>query len=114
MIGPGPVQQLKWEGEQRSSSRPRCSRGRGAGFYTVTGTVGADGSVKGTMRRRGDPLPPSYEFTGTVRDWGSGLRTHHDVTIGTVRQARWPPSYARRSGHYRCQTRNVERGTSNA
>jgi hypothetical protein len=66
MIGPGPVQELKWDGNAFEFQTALLA-GPGAGFYTVTGTVGADGSVKGTMRRRGDRLPPAYEFTGTVR-----------------------------------------------
>jgi len=66
MIGPGPVQQLKWEGNAFEFQTALLA-GPGAGFYTVTGTVDADGSVKGTMRRRGDRLPSSYDFTGTAR-----------------------------------------------
>ena len=64
LIGPGPVQQLKWDGDAFEFQTALLA-GPGAGFYTVTGTVAADGSIKGTMRRRGPTQPPSYEFTGS-------------------------------------------------
>jgi hypothetical protein len=63
LIGPAPLQQLKWDGDAFQFDTVLLS-GRGAGFYTVTGTINADGSIKGTMRRKGATLPPSYDFTG--------------------------------------------------
>ena len=66
LIGPGPVQQLTWDGDA-FEFQTAVSAGRGSGFYTVTGSVAADGTVKGTMTRRGNTQPPSYEFTGTSR-----------------------------------------------
>ncbi|HEV8210549.1 MAG TPA: hypothetical protein VGP77_10520 [Vicinamibacterales bacterium] len=65
LIGPGPVQDLKWDGNAFAFQTALLG-GRGAGFYNVTGTVEADGTVKGTMRRRGPTQPPSYDFTGTA------------------------------------------------
>jgi hypothetical protein len=65
IIGPGPVQQLKWDGDAFEFQTALVA-GPGAGFYTVTGTVSADGSIKGTLRRRGNTQPPSYEFTGAA------------------------------------------------
>ena len=67
LIGPGPVQQLQWDGDSFEFQTSMAGPGRAAGFYTVTGTVGADGTVKGTMKRRGNTLPPSYDFTGIAR-----------------------------------------------
>jgi hypothetical protein len=64
--GPGPVQQLKWDGDNFEFQTALLG-GRGAGFYTVTGTVAAEGAIKGTMRRKGPTQPPSYDFTGTAR-----------------------------------------------
>ena len=66
LIGPGPVQDLKWDGNAFAFQTALLG-GRGAGFYNVTGTVEPDGTVKGTMRRRGPTQPPSYDFTGTTR-----------------------------------------------
>ena len=66
LIGPGPVQQLTWNGDA-FEFQTALAGGRGTGFYTVTGTVDAGGAIKGTMRRRGNTPPPSYEFTGTAR-----------------------------------------------
>jgi hypothetical protein len=63
LIGPGPVQQLTWDGDS-FEFQTAVGGGRGAGSYTVTGTVAADGTVKGTMRRRGNAQPPEYAFTG--------------------------------------------------
>jgi len=65
LIGPAPVQDLKWDGDTFEFQTARLG-GAGAGFFTVTGTVGADGAIKGTMRRKGATLPPSYGFTGTA------------------------------------------------
>src|SRR4029077_12012154 len=67
LIGPAPVQQLKWDGDSFEFQTALLGGGRGAGFYTVTGTVAADGTVKGMMKRRGNALPPSYDFTGRGR-----------------------------------------------
>ena len=66
LIGPGPVQQLTWDGDAFEFQTALLG-GRGAGFYTVTGAVDADGSIKGTLRRRGNTQPPEYEFTGRAR-----------------------------------------------
>jgi hypothetical protein len=66
LIGPAPVTDLKWDGNAFEFQTIRLG-GRGAGFFTVTGTVDADGSIKGTMRRRGPTQPPSYDFTGTTK-----------------------------------------------
>jgi hypothetical protein len=66
LIGPAPVQQLKWDGDNFEFQTARLG-GRGAGFYTVTGAVNADGTITGTMKRKGPTQPPSYDFTGTSR-----------------------------------------------
>jgi hypothetical protein len=66
MIGPGPVQQLTWDGNA-FQFLTALAAGPGAGFYTVSGTIETDGSIHGTMRRRGNTLPPSYDFTGARR-----------------------------------------------
>src|SRR3954467_1164236 len=66
LIGPAPVQQLKWDGDA-FEFQTSVLRGPGAGFYTVTGTVGGDGTIKGTLRRKGATQPPSYEFTGRTQ-----------------------------------------------
>ena len=66
LIGPGPVEQLKWDGDAFEFQTALVG-GRGAGSYTVTGMVESDGSIKGTMKRRGNTQPPEYEFTGRAR-----------------------------------------------
>ena len=66
LIGPGPVQQLKWDGDRFEFQTARAA-GRDAGDYTVTGTVGSGGSIRGTMTRRGHAQPQSYDFTGSRR-----------------------------------------------
>ena len=63
IIIPAPIQELTWEGNAFRFNTAIVA-GPGAGFYTVTGTLAADGSVGGEMRRRGNTLPPSYTFTG--------------------------------------------------
>jgi hypothetical protein len=66
LIVPGPVQQLKWDGDA-FEFQTSVGLGPGRGFYTVTGTVAADGTLKGTMRRRGSTQPSSYEFTTATK-----------------------------------------------
>ena len=66
LIGPGPVEQLKWDGDAFEFQTALVG-GRGAGSYTVTGTVAADGTITGTMRHRGNAQPQEYEFTGRTR-----------------------------------------------
>ena len=63
LIGPGPVNDLQWDGEAFTFDTALLG-GPGGGFYSVTGAVAADGSIKGTMKRKGPRLPPSYDFTG--------------------------------------------------
>jgi hypothetical protein len=65
LIGPAPVTDLKWNGNAFEFQTVRLGN-RGAGFYTVSGTVDTDGKISGTMRRRGNAQPPSYDFTGTA------------------------------------------------
>lgn len=65
LIGPGPVTDLKWDGDVFQFDTALLG-GPSGGFYTVTGTVDANGSIKGTMRRKGPRLPSSYDFTGTA------------------------------------------------
>jgi hypothetical protein len=67
LIGPAPVEQLKWDGDRFEFQTVRLG-GRGAGFFTVTGSVAADGTITGTMKRRGNTQPPSYDFTGRIVD----------------------------------------------
>ena len=63
IIIPAPIQELKWDANAFQFNTALLA-GPGAGFYTVRGTVDADGSVRGEMRRRGNTQPPSYDFTG--------------------------------------------------
>ena len=61
------MQQLKWDGNAFEFQTALIGGGSGAGFYTVTGTVDAGGSIKGTMKRNGPRLPSSYDFTGSAQ-----------------------------------------------
>lgn len=68
MIATPQIQEFKWEGNSFSFQTALLLAGNpGSGFYTVTGQVDADGSVRGTLRRRGNGQPPSYDFTGARR-----------------------------------------------
>jgi hypothetical protein len=64
VINPVKLNGLKWTGDS-FEFLTALGAGPGAGFYTVTGTVAEDGTLKGEMRRRGNTQPPSYDFTGT-------------------------------------------------
>jgi hypothetical protein len=69
MILPQPVAKLEWHGDSFQFNTLLRTLGSGGGFYTVTGTVGADGTVRGTLQRLGSraqtqPLPP-IDYTGT-------------------------------------------------
>ena len=61
---PQNVNQLKWEENSFSFQTALLVPGPAGGFYTVTGTVAADGSVKGRLTRRGNTQPPFYDYTG--------------------------------------------------
>jgi len=65
LITPAPIQELAWNANVFQFNTALVG-GAGAGFYTVTGTVGEDGTVRGEMRRRGNAQPPLYQFTGTT------------------------------------------------
>jgi len=61
------VQELAWNGSDFQFQSAFMVQGAAGGFYNVTGHVADDGSVRGELRRRGNGLPPMYEFTGRAR-----------------------------------------------
>jgi len=68
MILPQPVAKLEWKGDSFQFNTLLRTLGPGGGFYAVTGTISADGTVRGKLQRLGgraqtDPLP-SIDFTG--------------------------------------------------
>jgi hypothetical protein len=69
MILPQPVAKLEWHGDSFQFNTLLRTLGPGGGFYAVTGTVGADGTVRGKMQRLGrsgvqtQPLP-SIDYAG--------------------------------------------------
>jgi hypothetical protein len=69
MILPQPVAKLEWHGDSFQFNTLLRTLGSGGGFYTVTGTVGADGTVRGTLQRLGSRAqtqpPPPIDYTGT-------------------------------------------------
>lgn len=67
MILPQPVAKLQWEGNTFQFNTLLRVLGPGAGFYTVTGTIGDDGKVHGKLQRLGNngSPQPSFDYTGT-------------------------------------------------
>jgi len=67
MILPQPVAKLQWEGNTFQFNTVLRTLGPGGGFYTITGTVGEDGSVRGKFQRLGNASAPqpSYDFSGS-------------------------------------------------
>jgi len=66
VINPVKVNGLTWTGNTFTFTTA-IGIGPGRGFYTVSGTVTEDGAVTGEFRRRGNALPPSYDFAGRRR-----------------------------------------------
>ena len=64
MIMPQRINALEWNGDTFQFQTALLVPGPAGGFYNVTGAVDADGSVRGTLKRRGNTQPPSYDFTG--------------------------------------------------
>ncbi len=66
MILPQPVAKLQWEGNTFQFNTLLRVLGPGGGFYTVTGTVGDDGTVHGKLQRLGNNATPqpSFDFSG--------------------------------------------------
>jgi hypothetical protein len=66
MILPQPVAKLQWEGNTFQFNTLLRTLGPGGGFYTVTGTVGDDGTVQGKLQRLGNngSPQPSFDFSG--------------------------------------------------
>ena len=67
MIMPQRIQELQWDEHAFQFGTALLVSGPGGGFYTVTGHVDPDGTIRGTLRRRGNTMPPSYEFSGARR-----------------------------------------------
>jgi len=66
VILPQPVAKLQWEGNTFQFNTLLRMMNPASGFYTVTGTVGDDGIVHGTLQRLGNnnSPQPSFEFSG--------------------------------------------------
>jgi len=68
MILPQPVAKLEWHGNSFQFNTLLRTLGPGGGFYTVTGTIGADGTVKGKLQRLGNAAStqpqPSFDYAG--------------------------------------------------
>jgi hypothetical protein len=67
LILPQPVANLQWKDRSFQFNTFVRILGPGSGFYAVTGTIGDDHTVHGTLQRLGgrDNRPqPSYEFSG--------------------------------------------------
>jgi hypothetical protein len=67
MILPQPVAKLQWEGNTFQFNTLLRVMDPRAGFYTVTGTIGEDGSVHGKLQRVGNngSPQPSFDFNGS-------------------------------------------------
>ncbi len=69
LILPQPVAKLQWTGDTFQFNTLLRVMGPGGGFYTVTGTIGDGGTVRGKLQRLGNgtqPLP-SFDFSGAHR-----------------------------------------------
>ena len=67
VILPQPVARLQWEGNSfRFNTLLRILNPAG-GYYTVTGTIGDDGTVRGKLQRLGGRASPqpSFEYSGS-------------------------------------------------
>jgi hypothetical protein len=66
VILPQPVAKLQWEGNTFQFNTLLRTLGPGGGFYTITGTVDNDGTIRGKFQRLGNNSAPqsSYDFTG--------------------------------------------------
>ena len=68
VILPQPVAKPVWDGNFFQFNTLLRILGGGGGFFTVSGTIGADGTVRGKFQRlagRGAQQPlPSYEYVG--------------------------------------------------
>jgi hypothetical protein len=67
VILPQPVPPLVWDGNYFQFNTLLRLLGGGGGFFTVSGTIGADGTVRGKMQRlggRGSAPQPAYEYVG--------------------------------------------------
>jgi mono/diheme cytochrome c family protein len=70
VILPQPVPKLVWDGNYFQFNTLLRVFGGGGGFYTVSGTIAGDGTVRGTFQRlgaRGSGPQPSFEYTGKHR-----------------------------------------------
>ena len=59
--------QLVWDGNYFQFNTLLRLLGGGGGFFTVSGTIAGDGTVRGKMQRlggRGATPQPAYEYTG--------------------------------------------------
>ena len=78
MILPQPVAKLEWQGDSFQFNTLLRTLGPGGGFYAVTGTVGAGGTVRGTLQRLGNRAqtpPPPIDYTGAH----SSVRVHRRI-----------------------------------
>jgi hypothetical protein len=66
LILPQPVAKLQWEGNTFQFNTLLRILNPAGGFYTVTGTIGDDGTVRGKLQRLGNNgrPQPSFEYSG--------------------------------------------------
>jgi hypothetical protein len=66
VILPQPVARLQWEGNTFQFNTLLRILNPAGGFYTVTGTIGDDGTVRGKLQRLGNNgrPQPSFEYSG--------------------------------------------------
>ena len=72
VILPQPVARLQWEDNSfRFNTLLRILNPAG-GYYTVTGTIGDDGTVRGKLQRLGGRASPqpSFEYSGAHKPKG--------------------------------------------
>jgi len=67
VILPQPVARLQWEGNTFQFNTLLRILNPAGGFYTVTGTIGDDGTVRGKLQRLGNNgrPQPSFEYSGS-------------------------------------------------